>query len=121
MYFEHKHTIAMIVRGLAFISALALSPSVAEGARHFVHGPQVTVRYDDLKVSEKSGAQALLFRITQAAAQVCGGKPDVLNLMKMRVFKGCMRDTMDRAVASLGEPSVAELYGLPRVTKVASR
>jgi UrcA family protein len=121
MYFERKHTIAIIARGLAFISALALSPSVAEGARHLVHGPQLTVRYDDLKISERAGARSLLFRMTQAAAQVCGGAPDIMDQMKERVFKDCMRDTMDRAVASLGEPSVAELYGLPRATRVASR
>ena len=121
MHFERKHTIAIIARGLAFISALALSPSVAENTRHFVHAPQVTVHYDDLKVSETYGAQSLLFRMTQAAAQVCGGAPDIMDQMKARVFKDCMRDTMDRAVSSLGEPTVAELYGLPRATRVAGR
>jgi UrcA family protein len=121
MYFERKHTIAMIARGLAFISALALSPSVAEDVRHVVNERQVVVHYDDLNVSNKPGAQALLYRLSGATTEACGGMPDISNLPEIRAFRACKRDSMDRAVTATGEPTVTELYGLPQPTRVAGR
>ena len=121
MYFERKHTIAIIARGLAFISALALSPSVAEDVRQVVHDRQVVVHYDDLNVSNKPGAQALLYRLAGATTEACGGMPDFMNVAQMVAYRACKRDAMDRAVASVGEPEVTQLYGMPQAVHVAGR
>ena len=121
MYFERKHTIAIIARGLAFISALALSPSVAEDVRQVVHDRQVVVHYDDLNVSNKAGAQALLYRLAGATTEACGGMPDFLNVAQMIAFRACKRDAMDRAVTTVGEPAVTQLYGFSPATRVAGR
>ena len=121
MYFERKFAIAVIARGLAFISALALSPSVAEDVRHAVQERQVVVHYDDLNTSNKAGAQALLYRLAGATTLACGGMPDFLNTAQTIAFRACKRDAMDRAVGAVGEPAVSELYGLPPATRIAGR
>jgi UrcA family protein len=121
MYFEHKHTIAMIVRGLAFISALALSPSVAQEVRDVAHNRQMAVHYDDLNISHRAGAQALLYRLAGAATVVCNGLPDLRNLEQMMAYRACKRDAMDRAVVLIGAPEVTLLYGGIPGTKIARR
>jgi UrcA family protein len=121
MYFEHKHTIAMIVRGLAFISALALSPSVAQEARPATHDRQMVVHYDDLDISRQAGAKALLYRLAVAATAVCNGLPDLRNLEQMMDYRACKRDAMDRAVALIGAPAVTLLYGREPATLIARR
>ncbi len=121
MYFERKHTIAIIARGLAFISALALSPSVAEDVRQVVQDRQVVVHFDDLNISKKPGAQALLYRLAGATTEACGGMPDFMNVAQMIAYRVCKRDAMDRAVQSVGSPEVTQLYsGSPR-TMIAGR
>jgi UrcA family protein len=84
------------------------------------HGIQVTVHYADLDISHPEGAQALLSRLHYASRKACGGEPDFLNFTMQRAFKTCMHETMDRAVASVGNPYVASLYGAPD-SRTASR
>ncbi len=84
------------------------------------HGIQVVVHYADLDVTRPEGAKALLDRMRYASRKACGGQPDFLNFTAARAFKACMQDTMDRAVASLGNPLVASLYGAAD-TRTASR
>lgn len=85
------------------------------GAHSFAQSPgasngrQVVVNYSDLDISSRAGAQALIDRMRQAASQVCGQSPDRRSFM-YRFYRTCVADALDRGVASLNAPVVAELY-----------
>ncbi|MDE2181927.1 MAG: UrcA family protein [Alphaproteobacteria bacterium] len=74
---------------------------------------EVTVSYADLDLSHPAGAAALLERLQAASQAVCGGMPNIRDLAAMARFKACRRQAMDRAVASVPAPLVAEIYGRP--------
>lgn len=71
---------------------------------------EITVSYDDLNLNSKAGAAVLLARISAAAERVCGPQPSLLDLGSQQVYDRCVKETMDRAVADVGAPLVAELY-----------
>lgn len=71
---------------------------------------EITVSYDDLNLDSKAGAAVLLSRISAAAERVCGPQPGLLDLASQQAYQRCMKETMDRAVADVGAPLVAELY-----------
>jgi len=60
----------------------------------------VKVSFADLDASGEAGAKALLKRIQNAARDICGSE--------LNPF-ACRSDTVDRAVASLGNPAVTAL------------
>lgn len=70
---------------------------------------QVVVAYSDLDISSRAGAQALIERMRRAASQVCGQSSDWRNFMN-RYYRTCVADALDRGVASVNSPVVAELY-----------
>lgn len=45
--------------------------------------PSVTVKYSDLNIGSRPGAQMLLKRIEAAATTVCGGAPDIRQLNQL--------------------------------------
>jgi UrcA family protein len=99
---------------VACIAAIVLPAlPVAQAAAAEPHGIQVMVHYADLDITHPEGARALLSRLDFASMKACGGMPDFLNFAAQRAFKACMKDTMDRAVASAGSSYVAGFYGTP--------
>ena len=100
-------------------AAVLLIPPLAVAAET-PHGLQVTVHYADLDITHPEGAQALLRRIHYAAVQTCYGQPEALELQRLAGFKACMKDTMDRTVASLNNAFVASYYDGARA-QVANR
>ena len=89
--------------------------------RDVAHDRQMAVHYDDLNISHRAGAQALLYRLAGAATVVCNGLPDLRNLEQMMAYRACKRDAMDRAVVLIGAPEVTLLYGGIPGTKIARR
>src|ERR1700749_1346965 len=71
----YRSTITITIRALAYVAAIALSPSVAEGTRQLVQPPQLAVRYDDLNIAQRADAEILLHRLRTAATHVCASWP----------------------------------------------
>lgn len=113
------------MKHLGKIAALALCAGLlggvsAQAGETSSTGRQISVSYADLDISHRAGAEALLQRIEVAASQVCGGQPDIRDLHQLAFYRACKKDAMDGAVASIGSPMVASLYGLP-LPQVAER
>lgn len=76
-----------------------------------LHARQVEVSYADLNLNSEAGAHVMLSRLQAAARQACGGWPDMHNLDTWTIYRNCVRDAMDGAMAQLNAPLVAQLYG----------
>lgn len=99
-------------------AALALSVGLigtgAAEAGGSVHKKnQVVVSYADLNISSKAGAEILLFRLRVAASKSCGGVPQMGDLHAGIAYDACFKQALDNAVARVGSPMVAEIYGEP--------
>ena len=68
------------------------------------------VLYRDLNLGTDDGARLMLGRIRHAAKQLCGPQPGDA-LQTLYVYKPCVDQTIDRAVARLGSSRVAVLNG----------
>ena len=71
---------------------------------------QETVSYGDLNLDHEAGAQILINRLRAAADRVCGGQPDLRDLDQLSLYRTCVTQAMDRAVASISHPVVANAY-----------
>jgi len=83
--------------------ALTLVLGLLAGAQALAAEPPVVkVRYSDLDVSTRSGAQTLYNRIAGAARTVCGfeGTP----LLDQAIWKACYRDAISAAVMKVNSP-----------------
>ena len=109
-------------------SILVFAAALAAGAPAFA-GPlsvrsddettSVTVRYDDTETRTAEGASKLAFRIRMAARKVCGGDNPVV--VSGSGFQHCQHRAIDRALASLGAPLVADALGRAPTSAVAAR
>jgi UrcA family protein len=68
--------------------------------------PSVTVKYSDLNIGSRPGAQTLLERIEAAANTACGGAPDIRQLNQLASFEACRRAAVARAVVAVGSPAL---------------
>ena len=105
----------LIAPVLCLAAAAALScatPGLAQTAESV---PTVSVKYGDLDVGSRTGAQALLKRIETAAGAVCGGAPDIRQLSQLASFQTCRRSAVARAVVAVDLPMLTALAhgGLP--------
>jgi UrcA family protein len=66
----------------------------------------VTVKYRDLDIDSRPGAQMLLKRIEAAANTACGGAPDIRQLNRLANFEACRRSAIARAVVGVGSPAL---------------
>ena len=71
--------------------------------------PSVTVKYGDLDVGSRTGAQVLLQRIEAAANTACGGEPDIRRLDQLATFEACRRSAVARAVAAIDSPMLTAM------------
>ena len=103
---------------IKMICALAAFAALgASAGAHAAANPQpssddvvrVTVNYGDLDLSGQAGANTMLQRIHRAARDVCGDRPGGTQLGDMHRYQACMTSAVDRAVASLGSPTVSAL------------
>ena len=71
--------------------------------------PAVTVKYRDLDIASRAGAQALLERIETAASTACGGVPDLRQLSRLAVFEACRSAAVGRAVVAVDAPMLTAM------------
>jgi UrcA family protein len=95
----------------AAAAALFAAPARAEpSAAEVVH---LRVAFGDLDVRAAPGAIALMGRIAQAAAQVCGGRPDsVIHDDRVR-FDRCRAEAFGRAVTQLDPAIISAVSHYP--------
>ena len=112
---------------LVFIAAEALalaSGAQAVSAAPDSFAPAVTVSLSGLDLNADSGARIALGRIRAAADQICGGRPQPADLARAAVYRDCMADAVDHAVAATGSAQLAALNasaGHAVATQTASR
>ena len=68
------------------------------------------VRFEDLDISNYSGARALLSRIDSAAKDVCAPQAETVNLTDNADYRDCMYDAVSRAVSDVDAPTLNDLY-----------
>lgn len=66
----------------------------------------VRVSLAGLNLNTDAGAKAALYRIRDAAGQICGGEPST-PLERRSQFDPCVKRTVDQTVANLGSARVA--------------
>lgn len=71
---------------------------------------QVKVSYKDLNLSHQEGVVTFYKRIKHAAKQVCGHRPDIMDLNRSALYNACLNDTVARAVDDVGHPGLAALH-----------
>ena len=88
---------------LAVFAALTLvaGPALARPAQADDAPRQAAVSYADLNLSSPDGQAVLVARIHRAAQMVCGGEPDSRDVKAQMAFRGCMKHTVDTAVAAI--------------------
>jgi|HubBroStandDraft_2_1064218.scaffolds.fasta_scaffold250637_2 UrcA family protein len=99
--------------------ALALSAVLAVGAHAHAGGVDiyeeggrsvVTLKYVDADIHTVRGARSLAMRVRVAAASVCGA--DVLPIVRTGdQFARCRNAAIDRAIAGLNAPLLADALG----------
>jgi UrcA family protein len=80
----------------------------------------VVVHYQDAELRTPAGAAKLAHRIRSAAFKVCGGADDPI-ILTSSDYQRCERQAVDRSVATLGAPLVADALGRPFATALAGR
>lgn len=77
------------------------------------------VPYGDLNLESEAGARAMLRRLSAASNRVCGGHPGVTtDLLRMRSWRACRRDSLTSAVAQLDAPYVSRLYAAAHAGRI---
>lgn len=93
---------------------LALGCTVAFAAPAAVASDRqdaVRVVYRDLDLTSPRDSAVLLRRLRAAALTACGASDfSVPDYRRAVEHSACYRDSMDRAVAAVGAPSVTEIY-----------
>ena len=99
----------LAVPALCLAAAATLSGAVPALAQTADAVPSVTVKYGDLNVGSRAGAQVLLQRIEAAASTACGGAPDTRQLDRWALFEACRRSAVARAVAAVDSPMLTAM------------
>ena len=95
----------------AFALAISMAAVPAFADVTITEQRSVTVRYGDLDISTPAGAHALLARISHAAALACEEAETRIDLADVEATNACINQAIDRAVAEVGSPLVAEARG----------
>ena len=101
---------------LAAVAAIALlgAPVIAAAAPATIDAdnPQLVVKYSDLNTATPAGQAALHSRVSQAAALVCGGKPEnLLDVGANQRFHACVTKAIGAALTRI--PAPREVAGAP--------
>jgi UrcA family protein len=99
---------------LAALAALTLiaGPALAAPAQTDDAPRQAAVPCGDLNLNTPSGQAILTARIHRAAEAVCGPEPDSRDVKAQMAFRGCLKQSVDTAVAAI--PSASQLAGSAR-------
>jgi UrcA family protein len=106
------------------IGALALAlaiPAAAQAASASNAGAEVSVRYNDLDLSQRSDARAMMRRLDRAALQACDARGFSARAQREVVRRSaCYQQSMDSAVAGLNAPTVTALHRHRDAISIAS-
>jgi UrcA family protein len=91
------------------LGLMALGAAAAQVSASEFQGPDVVVRYGDLNLGTRTGAETLYARIQLAAAQVCRPS-DSLELLRHTAFLRCQSELVSRTVANVRSPQLAAVY-----------
>ena len=69
----------------------------------------IDVPYSDLNLANPAGAQAMMTRIRQAAANACGNAPQAREVKEFRTYRVCVDTAIVNAVRQLNAPLVTAL------------
>ena len=69
----------------------------------------IDVPYGDLNLANPAGAEAMMIRIRQAAAQACGGAPQARDPREAQLYRTCTSVAIAGAVRQLNAPLVSAL------------
>ena len=107
---------------LTVAAALAAAAPAFAGAQAIWGGDEkvtVTVHYSDADLRNPAGAMRLAERIRLAARRVCGGDDPVV-AVGVR-FPACQHRAIDRALATIDAPLLADALGRPGNPALATR
>ena len=107
------------ITAITFAAAMFLGNASFAEAQPVPAGKQMAVNYADLNISRPTGAEVLITRMRAAAAQACGPAPDIRDLVMSQIYRQCIAESVDRAVASVNSPMVTEVYS-GKSTQVAA-
>ena len=68
------------------------------------------VSYADLNLSTKAGLEAMYSRLEEAAKDVCGEQPMLIELTRYKHYERCVDSTLASAVSSVRSASLAALH-----------
>lgn len=94
---------------LCLAAAATLSGAIPAHAQISDAVPSVMVKYGDLNIGSRAGAQALLRRIEAAANTACGGAPDIRQLDQWAGFQACRGSAVARAVVAVDSPMLTAM------------
>jgi UrcA family protein len=79
------------------------------------------VKYSDLDIGSRPGAQMLLRRIEAAADTACGGAPGIRQLDRWASFEACRRSAVARAVVAVESPMLTAMARRGSPASLAAR
>lgn len=89
--------------GLFVGASVSAQADMSSGTYSLVRGPSKTVRYGDLDLSKRAGAETLYDRIKSAARSVCSGEMPAY-------FADCRAKAVEEAVAGVGNTLLAAVH-----------
>lgn len=97
---------------VAALSLCAAAPALAQRNTlpSATHTGQRVVPHGDLNLDSAAGADAMLGRINSASRFVCGDRSGPRTVQENGGVHVCIGETMDNAVADLGNPNVSNRY-----------
>lgn len=105
-----RHRINVPPLGFAKIPLASATVHTASPSPRALRTEHVVVDYSDLDISSLAGAQVLIERMRRAASRACAPSTDKAQLHLSPYYRTCVADALDRGVASVNSPVVAELY-----------
>jgi UrcA family protein len=96
------------------LGVCVLAVATAPAASVFAAQPEqvsATVKYSDLNISNREGANAVYNRVKSAAREVCGDEPGIHDLGGLHSWRTCVNNAVDNAVGRLNTPMVTALNG----------
>ena len=104
---------------LGACAALTLGGAAAAAPTDPTDRVDVIVKTSDVDLRTPDGAKLMALRIRNAAAEACGRQAFPVTVLFSDGFIRCREDAIDRAVATLNAPLVADALG--RAPQVFSR
>ena len=108
---------------LSAVAVLALTVTAGAAAAQSRDEVSINVSYAGVDLDSPQGARVVLSRIKSAARSICGPTPDFRSAAT-HAHRVCMSKVTNRAIDSLGSPTVTALAGgrtQPAPVVVASR